>query len=60
MQADLVGPRHLEGGVRCHALTQSDVASHQAGIEIVTDRGEERLLAAFYCLWERYVGALGA
>src|SRR5438876_8273216 len=34
VQADLLGPRHLEGGVRFHALTQIDVASHQAGIEI--------------------------
>jgi len=34
----LVGPRHLDGGVRFHALNQIDVASHHAGIEIVTGR----------------------
>ena len=31
VQVDLVGPRHLAGGVRFHALNQIDVASHQAG-----------------------------
>src|SRR5450755_2839679 len=32
VQVDLVGPRHLDGGVRFHALNQIDVASHHAGI----------------------------
>lgn len=41
VQVDLVGPRHLDGGVRFHALNQIDVASHHAGIEIVEDRGDE-------------------
>jgi hypothetical protein len=54
VQADIVGPRHLDGGVRFHALNQIDVASHNAGIEIVTDRGDERVLTAFYSLWERH------
>lgn len=54
VQADLVGPRHLDGGVRFHALTQIDVASHHAGIEIVTDRGDQRVLGALYALWERH------
>ncbi len=54
VQADLVGPRHLDGGVRFHALTQIDVASHQAGVEIVTDRGDQRVLGALYALWERH------
>lgn len=54
VQADLVGPRHLDGGVRFHALNQIDVASHRAGIEIVTDRGDQRVLEAFYALWERH------
>ena len=43
-QVDLVGPRHLDGGVRFHALNQIDVASHHAGIEIVEDRGDQRVL----------------
>lgn len=54
VQADLVGPRHLDGGVRFHALCQIDMASHDAGIEIVTDRGDQRVLEAFYSLWERH------
>ena len=54
VQADLVGPRHLDGGVRFHALTQIDVASHHAGIEIITDRGDQRVLGALYALWERH------
>jgi hypothetical protein len=31
VQVDFVGPRHLDGGVRFHALNQIDVASHHAG-----------------------------
>lgn len=54
VQADLVGPRHLQGGVRFHALNQIDVASHHAGIEIISDRGDQRVLKAFYGLWERH------
>jgi putative transposase len=54
VQADLIGPRHLDGGVRFHALTQIDVASHHAGIEIITDRGDQRVLGALYALWERH------
>ena len=45
VQVDLVGPRHLDGGVRFHALNQIDVASHHAGIEIVRDRSDRT------CLW---------
>jgi putative transposase len=53
-QVDLVGPRHLDGGVRFHALNQIDVASHHAGIEIVEDRGDERVIAALHALWARH------
>jgi putative transposase len=54
VQVDLVGPRHLDGGMRFHALNQIDVASHHAGIEIVSDRGDERVLAALHALWGRH------
>jgi putative transposase len=54
VQVDLVGPRHLDGGVRFHALNQIDVASHHAGIEIVTDRGDQRVLRALHALWGRH------
>jgi putative transposase len=53
-QVDLVGPRHLDGGVRFHALNQIDVASHHAGIEIVQDRGDQRVLDALHALWSRH------
>jgi len=53
-QVDLVGPRHLDGGVRFHALNQIDVASHHAGIEIVQDRADERVLKALHALWTRH------
>ena len=54
VQVDLVGPRHLDGGVRFHALNQIDVASHHAGIEIVEDRGDGRVLVALHAMWCRH------
>jgi putative transposase len=54
VQVDLVGPRHLDGGVRFHALNQIDVASHHAGIEIVPDRADERVIGALHALWSRH------
>ena len=54
VQIDLVGPRHLDGGVRFHALNQIDVCSHHAGIEIVCDRADERVVAGLHALWSRH------
>jgi len=54
VQVDLVGPRHLDGGVRFHALNQIDVASHHAGIEIVANRADERVVAGLHALWSRH------
>jgi putative transposase len=54
VQVDLVGPRHLDGGVRFHALNQIDVASHHAGIEIIQDREDRTVLGALHALWERH------
>jgi putative transposase len=54
VQVDLIGPRHLDGGTRFHALTQIDVCSHHAGIEIVSDRADARVLAALGRLWGRH------
>jgi putative transposase len=54
VQIDLVGPRHLDGGVRFHALNQIDVCSHHAGIEIVADRADERVVAGLHALWTRH------
>ena len=52
-EADLVGPRHLQGGVRFYALNAIDRASHRAGIEIVPDISDQRVAAALVSLWER-------
>jgi transposase len=52
-EADLVGPRHLAGGVRFYALNAIDLASHRCGIEIVPDSSDERVAAALVSLWER-------
>ncbi len=54
VQVDLVGPRHLDGGVRLHALNQIDVVSHHAGIEILQDRSDGPVLAALHALWGRH------
>ena len=54
VQVDLVGPRHLGGGVRFHALNQIDVASDHAGIEIVSDRSDRTVLVALHALWGRH------
>jgi putative transposase len=54
VQVDLIGPRHLDGGARFHAVTQIDVCSHHAGIEIVSDRVDTRVLAALGRLWDRH------
>lgn len=52
-EADLVGPRHLAGGVRFYALNAIDLASHRCGIEIVPDSADERVAGALVALWQR-------
>jgi putative transposase len=52
-QADIVGPRHLDGGVPFLALNAIDVAAHAAGIEIVPDEREPGFGAALAALMER-------
>lgn len=54
VQIDLVGPRHIDGGLRFHALNQIDVVSHRAGIEIVDDRADDRVIGALGALWGRF------
>jgi hypothetical protein len=41
-QADLVGPRHLDGGMAFVALNCVDVVPHAAGIEIAPDQRRRR------------------
>lgn len=52
-EADLVGPRHLAGGVRFYALNAVDLAPHRAGIEIVEDKADEGVARGLVALWER-------
>jgi transposase len=52
-EADLVGPRHLQGGVRFYALNAIDLASHRCGIEVVPDSSDEQVAEAMVALWER-------
>lgn len=53
-QVDFVRPRHSDGGVRFHALNQVDICSHHAGIEIVIDRADERVVAGLHALCRRH------
>ncbi len=52
-EADLVGPRHLAGGVRFYALNAIDRASHRCGIEVVPSISDEQVGDAFVALWAR-------
>jgi putative transposase len=52
-EADLVGPRHLDGGVRFYALNAIDIAPRRAGIEIVDDKSDEAVAGGLVALWER-------
>lgn len=52
-QADLVGPRHLDGGLPFVAFNIVDVAAHAASIEIAPDQREEILVEALLRGWAR-------
>lgn len=52
-QADLVGPRHLDGGMPFVAFNCVDVNPHAAAIEIAADQREATLTGALIRLWER-------
>jgi transposase InsO family protein len=52
-QADLVGPRHLDGGMPFVALNCVDVVPHAAAIGIAPDQREETITKALIGLWER-------
>ncbi len=53
VEADLVGPRHLGGGVRFYALNAIDLASHRCGIEIIENSSDQQVAAALVSLWGR-------
>ncbi len=52
-QADIVGPRHLDGGLPFVALTCVDVFPHAAAIEIAPDQTEATLTGSLIGLWKR-------
>lgn len=52
-QADIVGPRHLDGGLPFVALNCVDVCPHAVAIEIAPDHDEQTLTAALMRLWQR-------
>ncbi len=52
-QADLVGPRHLHGGMPFVALNCVDIVPHAAAIEIAPDQTEATLTSCLIRLWER-------
>jgi transposase InsO family protein len=52
-QADIVGPRHLDGGMPFVALNCVDIVPHCAAIEIAADHSEATLTEALVRSWER-------
>jgi len=52
-EACLLGPRHLQGGVRFYALNAIDLASHGCGIGILESSSDERVAQALLAVWER-------
>ncbi len=52
-QADLVGPRHLHGGLPFVALSCVDVVRHAAAIEIAPGQTEATLTPSLIGVWER-------
>ncbi|MGH2990220.1 MAG: integrase core domain-containing protein [Solirubrobacterales bacterium] len=52
-QADIVGPRHLDGGMPFSALNAIDIAPHAAAIEIVADEREATFTGAVIALMGR-------
>lgn len=52
-QIDVVGPRHLDGGVAFHALNLLDVGSHEAASEIFEAPKPNVLASGLVGLWSR-------
>jgi putative transposase len=52
-QIDLVGPRHLEGGLPFHALNAVDVGTHRVGIEILPSKQEHQVAEGLIRVWDR-------
>jgi len=52
-QIDMVGPRHLFGAAKFHALNLVDVGSHLAGNDIVTELRPPLLAESLAGIWSR-------
>lgn len=52
-QIDMVGPRHLYGAAKFHALNLIDVGSHLVGNEILTDLRPPTLASSLAGIWAR-------
>ena len=52
-QIDLVGPRHLFGGVEFHALNLIDVGSHEAANNILKTTRPSLLAASLTSIWSK-------
>jgi putative transposase len=52
-QADLVGPRHLEGGINFHAFNLIDVGSHTVGSEIIDLLRPVTIAGSMTTIWDR-------
>lgn len=50
-QIDMIGPRHLYGGVGFHALNLIDVGSHTAGNDILEETRPPMLAASLVGIW---------
>ena len=52
-QIDMVGPRHLHGAAKFHALNVIDVGSHLVGNAILTELGPPLLVRSLTGIWTR-------
>jgi len=52
-QADLVGPRNLDGGIGFHAFNLIDVGTHTAGSEIIDPLKPPTIAASLATIWGR-------
>lgn len=52
-QIDMIGPRHLHGAAKFHALNVIDVGSHLVGNDIVTQLRPPILVRSLVGIWDR-------
>ncbi|MEX2553528.1 MAG: hypothetical protein WD627_11075, partial [Actinomycetota bacterium] len=52
-QADLIGPRNLDGGIGFHAFNLIDVGTHTAGSEIIDILRPTTIAASLATIWSR-------